>query len=100
MEIIQSETFAKWRARLRDRQAQLLIATRLKRLAYGIFGDTAAVGDGVQELRIHFGPGYRLYFMLYRAAFIILLCGGDKSTQARDIATANRLARQWRQNHD
>lgn len=100
MEIIQSETFAKWRSRLRDRQAQLLIATRLKRLSYGIFDDTSALGDGVQELRIHFGPGYRLYFMTYRAAIIVLLCGGDKSTHARDIATAKRLARQWRQNHD
>lgn len=100
MELIQSETFAKWHARLRDRQAQLLVAARLRRLAFGIFGDTAAVGDGVRELRIHFGPGYRLYFMVDRAALIILLCGGDKRTQARDIAAAKRLARQWRQNHD
>lgn len=100
MESIQSETFAKWHARLRDRQAQLLIAARLRRLAHGMFGDTASLEDGVRELRIHFGPGSRLYFILHRTASIILLCGGDKSSQARDIATATRLARQWRQDHD
>ena len=76
-----------------------MIAARLRRLAYGMFGDTATVGDGVMELRIHFGPGYRLYFIVHRTAIVVLLCGGDKSSQARDIATAKRLARQWRQDH-
>ena len=70
------------------------IAIRIKRLADGNFGDVAPVGDGVSELRIHFGPGYRVYFVRRGEVVVILLCGGDKSTQARDIAVARDMARE------
>jgi putative addiction module killer protein len=69
-----------------------LIASRLDRLAYGHAGDTEPVGKGISELRIHFGPGYRIYFQRWGKTVIVLLCGGDKSTQAKDIKTAKRLA--------
>ncbi|WP_093391372.1 type II toxin-antitoxin system RelE/ParE family toxin [Rugamonas rubra] len=64
-----------------------------------MFGDVAFVGEGVYELRIHSGPGYRLYFLRQGAAIVVLLCGGDKSSQARDVRAAKRLARQWRDSH-
>ena len=72
-----------------------LIFARLDRLSYGHFGDTAPVGDGISELRIHHGPGYRVYFQQRGDTVIILLCGGDKGTQARDIKAAKRLAAAW-----
>jgi putative addiction module killer protein len=81
----QTEVFRKWRLRLKDERARAIIASRLDRLAFGHAGDAKTVGDGVSELRIDFGPGFR----------IILLCGGDKSTQAKDIQAAKRLAKQW-----
>jgi putative addiction module killer protein len=92
MELIQTELFRKWRLRLKDMQARSLVASRLDRLAYGHVGDVSSVGDGVSELRIHYGPGYRIYFRRRGNAIIVLLCGGDKSTQAKDIKTAIRLA--------
>lgn len=95
IEIKQTETFWKWRARLKDDRARALIASRLDRLAYGLAGDAQAVGQGISELRIHHGPGYRIYFQQSAGAIIVLLCGGDKSTQARDIKTAKRLAQAW-----
>ena len=70
------------------------IAIRIKRLVDGNFGDVAPVGDGVSELRIHYGPGYRVYFVRRGEVVVILLCGGDKSTQARDIAVARDMARE------
>lgn len=91
----QSETFLKWHRRLKDERAKALIAARLLRLAEGHAGDVAPVGDGVSELRIHYGPGYRVYFCQKGAIIILLLCGGDKSTQTRDIATAKAIAKQW-----
>ncbi|MGE0775312.1 MAG: type II toxin-antitoxin system RelE/ParE family toxin [Sphingomonadaceae bacterium] len=92
--ILQTETFRDWLNGLRDRKARLRIADRLKRLASGNAGDTKSVGDGVQELRLHYGPGYRIYYMWKDGVLIILLTGGDKSTQARDIAKAKRLAKE------
>ncbi len=76
------------------RKARLWIDDRLKRLASGSAGDTKSVGDGVQELRLHFGPGYRVYYMWRDGVLIILLNGGDKGSQARDIAKAKQLARE------
>ncbi|THF57867.1 type II toxin-antitoxin system RelE/ParE family toxin [Ollibium composti] len=95
MKLKQTDTFRKWERKLKDRKARALIAARLYRLANGLAGDVSPVGDGVSELRIHYGPGYRVYFRQQGETIVILLCGGDKDTQARDIATAKRLAEQW-----
>jgi putative addiction module killer protein len=92
LQVRQTERFARWIARLRDRSAKLAIAKRIDRLTAGHFGDVRSVGDGVQELRIHLGPGYRVYFVERGGAVIILLCGGDKKTQARDIEAAKAMA--------
>ncbi len=94
-ELKQTQTFQKWRTRLRDERARALIASRLDRLAYGHAGDVEPVGQGISELRIHYGPGYRIYFQKQGSTIIILLCGGDKSTQAKDIKAAKRLMDEW-----
>jgi putative addiction module killer protein len=94
-EFKQTETFRKWRLRLKDERARALIASRLDRLAFGHAGDVKPVGQGISELRIDHGPGYRVYFERRGNTIIILLCGGDKSTQDKDIQTAKRLAKEW-----
>jgi putative addiction module killer protein len=94
-ELRQTETFRRWRTQLKDERARALIASRLDRLAYGHAGDVEPVGAGISELRIHYGPGYRIYFHRQGNTLILLLCGGDKSTQARDIRTAKRLLNEW-----
>lgn len=81
--------------RLRDERARGVIFARLDRLAYGHAGDVEPVGQGVSELRIHYGPGYRIYFHRRGDTIIVLLCGGDKSSQAKDIKTAKRLTNEW-----
>ena len=91
----QTETFRRWERRLKDQRARALIAARLLRLASGLAGDAAPVGDGISELRIHYGPGYRVYFQRRGAEIVILLCGGDKHKQERDISAAKLLAAQW-----
>lgn len=95
LEFKQTETFRKWRLRLKDERARALIASRLDRLAFGHAGDAKPVGEGVSELRIDHGPGYRVYFQRRSLMIVILLCGGDKSTQEKDIQTARRLAKEW-----
>ena len=94
-ELKQTNTFRKWWTRLKDERARGLIFGRLNRLAYGHAGDVAPVGEGVSELRIHYGPGYRVYFRKRGHTLIILLCGGDKSSQAKDIKLAKQLADEW-----
>jgi len=96
IEFKQTETFRKWRTRLKDQRARGLIASRLDRLAFGNAGDVKPVENGISELRIDYGPGYRVYFLKRGKEIVILLCGGDKSTQENDIKTAKRLARDWR----
>ena len=91
----QTETFRKWRVRLKDGRIRALIASRLDRLAFGNAGDVKPVGHGISELRIDYGPGYRIYFQKQGTTIIILLCGGDKNTQTKDIQTAKRLAAEW-----
>ncbi|MBX3528188.1 MAG: type II toxin-antitoxin system RelE/ParE family toxin [Rhodoblastus sp.] len=91
----QTETFRRWERKLRDQKARALIAARLLRLASGLAGDVAPVGEGVSELRIHYGPGYRVYFQRRGAEIIILLCGGDKGSQERDIRAAKQIAAAW-----
>lgn len=83
--------FANWLSNLRDRAARAIIASRVQRLAFGNPGDVAPVGNGISELRIHAGPGYRIYFARKGDVFILLLCGGDKSGQSRDISDAKSL---------
>ena len=97
VEFRQTETFRRWRKRLKDERARALIASRLDRLAFGHAGDVKPVGQGVSELRIDHGPGYRIYFQRRGDLILILLCGGDKSSQANDIETAKRLAKEWRE---
>lgn len=84
---------------MKDQRVRALIASRLERLAYGHFGDVERVGEGVSELRIHYGPGYRIYFVRRGEEIVVLLCGGDKSSQAKDIKTAKRLASDWNESH-
>lgn len=100
MEIKQTETFRNWETKLKDRRARTIIATRLMRLAEGLAGDVASVGDGVQELRIHYGPGYRIYFQQHGGAIIVLLSGGDKGSQKRDILIAKKIAQAWDETDD
>jgi putative addiction module killer protein len=78
---------------LRDRRAYTRIIQRIERLADGHFGDVRSVGGGVSDMRVDHGPGYRLYFVRRGLEVVILLCGGDKSTQSRDISTAHRMAK-------
>jgi putative addiction module killer protein len=92
IEIRSTEQYSKWYRKLRDRQAQSRILIRLRRLSLGNFGDAAPVGEGVSELRIHYGPGYRVYFVRRGERIVILLGGGEKSTQDKDIAAAKALA--------
>lgn len=92
--IVQTEQFRDWLDGLRDRKARLRIDDRLKRLASGNAGDTRSVGDNVHELRFHFGSGYRVYYMWQGDVLVILLNGGDKGSQKRDIALAKRLAKE------
>ena len=89
----QTETFSSWFSSLKDRSGRVRILSRLDRFAMGNFGDVKAVGEGVSEIRIDTGPGYRLYFVRRENMVIVLLCGGDKSTQDRDIARAKDLAK-------
>ena len=93
MEILQTMVFQRWEQNLRDRRAKTLIATRLFRLANGLAGDVKPVGEGISEMHISYGPGYRIYFKQQGCHIIILLCGGDKSSQANDITLAKMLAR-------
>ncbi|MGH7797847.1 MAG: type II toxin-antitoxin system RelE/ParE family toxin [Candidatus Binatia bacterium] len=89
----QTETYADWFDSLRDRKARARIDVRIRRLSLGNPGDVRPIGDGVSELRIDYGPGYRVYFVKHGPMLIILLAGGDKRTQDRDIKKALELAR-------
>ncbi|WP_346308530.1 type II toxin-antitoxin system RelE/ParE family toxin [Limnohabitans sp.] len=95
-EIKQTAAFQNWERRLKDRLAKAAIAARIFRLANGLPGDVQPVGDGVSELRIHYGAGYRVYFQQRGNVLVVLLCGGDKRTQSRDIENAKRLASEWK----
>ena len=92
IEIRKTELFATWLDSLRDIQAKARVLVRIERLALGNAGDVKPVGEGVSEMRIDYGPGYRVYFIQRGTELIILLAGGDKSSQSRDIKAAIRLA--------
>lgn len=93
IEIRKTDVFAKWLDELNDVRARARVLVRIERLAAGNPGDVAPVGEGVSELRIDYGPGYRVYYKHSGESLVILLAGGDKQTQAKDIKTALRLAR-------
>jgi len=93
MTIRETEVYAKWFSRLRDAVAKARILVRLRRVSLGNFGENRELGDDVCELKFHFGPGYRVYYTIRNGELVILLAGGDKSTQSRDIAKAKELAR-------
>lgn len=94
IEIRQTEVFAKWFGKLRDSQARARILVRIRRLSLGNPGDVVRVGEGVSEMRIHYGPGYRVYYVERNNTSVVLLAGGDKRTQSRDIKRAQELARE------
>jgi len=93
IEVRRTEVYAKWLDGLRDVRARARVLVRVERLAAGNAGDVRPVGEGVSELRIDYGPGYRVYFKKQGRTIVMLLAGGDKRTQSRDIETALRLAR-------
>jgi putative addiction module killer protein len=94
IEVRETEAFSEWLSNLRDVRAKAEVARRVRRLALGNPGDVKPVGEGVSELRIHYGPGYRVYYLRRGSILVILLCGGDKSGQSRDIALALKLAKE------
>lgn len=100
MKKIESGKFSSWLKKLKDNTGKARIVARINRLLEGLPGDIAPVGQGVSELRIHHGPGYRVYFYQQGDTLVILLCGGDKGTQSRDIETAHQVLKAWREQHD
>ena len=100
VEIRKTEQFAKWIDGLSDVRGRARVLARIERLALGLAGDCKAVGEGVSELRIDYGPGYRVYFKKQSRCVVILLAGGDKGTQGRDIKMALRLARGLQEKND
>ena len=94
IEVRQTDRFKAWLSGLRDERARARILKRLDRAEQGNLGDAAPVGDGVSEMRIFYGPGYRLYFVQRGKELIVLLCGGDKSTQGSDIEEARAIAKE------
>ena len=94
--ILRSATFDRWLDRLRDRQAIHRIVARLLAVEDGHLGDVRTVGGGVSEMKIHHGPGYRIYFIPRDVKLIVLLCAGDKDSQRRDIERAKQMAKEWR----
>jgi putative addiction module killer protein len=93
VEIRKTDVYAKWLDGLRDIRARARVLARVERLAAGHAGDAEPVGEGVSEMRINYGPGYRVYYKQQGRELVILLAGGDKSSQTRDLKTALRLAR-------
>ncbi len=98
VDVITSSTFDRWLRKLKDRRAAARVLIRINRLAAGNPGDVKPVGGGLSELRIDYGPGYRVYYLREGDRLILLLCGGDKSNQSADIAAAQDIAQQWRAN--
>lgn len=94
LEVRQTDEFKAWHKSLKDLAARARITVRIDRMSLGNFGDCCPVGDGVSELRIHTGAGYRVYFVRRGSEIVILLCGGDKHTQSQDIARAKKLAKE------
>jgi putative addiction module killer protein len=96
-QVFRSATFDRWFSSLKDRQARARIAARIDRLALGNPGDVKPVGAGVSELRIDYGPGYRVYFLQRGSMVIVILCGGDKRAQNADFKQAIKIAEDWKE---
>ena len=96
IEVRQTDEFARWLRKLRDRRAVQRIADRILRMTEGNTGDVKSIGGAVSEMRIDYGPGYRVYFMRRGTTVVILLCGGDKRTQQKDIERAREMADDWK----
>lgn len=96
IEIIKTNHFDQWLRKLRDHRARARIEARVTRLAEGNAGDVKPVGGGVSEMRIDYGPGYRVYYLQKGDIMVVLLCGGDKSSQTRDIQDALAIAAEWK----
>jgi putative addiction module killer protein len=94
MQVVQSDVFTAWLDNVKDERAAARIVTRIRRMEIGNAGDVRSVGDGVSEIRIDYGPGYRVYFARRGRTLVILLCGGDKKSQRKDIALAKRMAKE------
>ena len=95
IEVRQTGVFSDWLRKLRDEKARSRILIRVRRLSLGNFGDVKPVGEGVSELRIDYGPGYRVYLQQSGSELVLLLAGGSKKTQSTDIAKAKKLAKEW-----
>lgn len=96
IEVIKTDVFDDWLRGLKDSQARAKVATRIRRLSLGNPGDVKSVGAGVSEMRIPYGPGYRVYYITRGPIVVVLLCGGDKSSQTGDIKQAKSIAEQWK----
>lgn len=96
VEIIKSDTFDRWLRKLRDPQAKARVEMRIRRLSLGNAGDVQPIGEGLSEMRVDYGPGYRVYFKQQSSVLVLLLCAGDKRTQQKDIAKAREIAAQWK----
>lgn len=96
-ELIKTDVFDRWLTALSDPRARAKIEVRIRRLSLGNAGDVRPVGGGISEMRIDYGPGYRVYFVQRGPIVVILLCGGDKSSQSRDIAMAKAIAALWKE---
>lgn len=97
IKIIQSETFKRWLLGLKDRAIRARVHIRMQRIEAGNIGDVKPVGEGISELRIDYGPGYRVYFTQRGQCTVILLCGGDKASRIRDIDRAKSIAKSWKE---
>ena len=93
-DVVKGDRFLRWLTRLRDRRAQARILVRIDRMEEGNFGDHRSVGGGVSEFRVNVGQGYRIYYTIRQQRLVILLCGGDKASQQRDISRAQQMARE------
>jgi putative addiction module killer protein len=100
VKVVRSSTFDQWLRGLKDRQAAARVQVRIDRLADGNPGDVKPVGSGVSELRISYGPGYRVFYIKKGEILVVLLCGGDKASQSKDIDTAQRIATEWRKSNE
>lgn len=96
---IKTDLFDRWLLALRDRQARARIEVRIRRLSLGNPGDVKPIGEGVSEMRIDYGPGYRVYFLVHGSVLVVLLCGGDKNSQERDISLAKSIAAHWKESN-